>query len=788
MASRAVTRPENKLRNESRAGHSADVPEESRVNDDEEEQLLEKQLQMLDHLGMSLAKSRSEAINARATSSIENDWLEDEEHYEGIDDINRGEMSSWSNKPLGQAYLEDPDSTQSSIFFNITRPYVDSASARVGDMLLPTEDKGWSLKPTPIPDMINIAKGEIPDRIKEQINSQVLADQTGQVAVEDLEDERMGRVQQIEQQVIDGEAKELKEAKDKAARASKQIEDWHVECQYNSEMRKVIEDASKVGTGIMKGPIIERRVKAAFIGGELVREESLQPISRRVDYYNCYPDLGCGQSIHNGSYHWERDDITERTLRELMDDDSYIREQIEAVLKEGQFEATKEYTTSDSRLDRLGLIKRDKSTLFEIWYYYGGIKKEDMEAAGCDCSDFEGEPKMDAHIIMINNRVIRASENILDDGAFPYDYMPWQARIGLPWGIGVARQIRAPQQVINGAGRNLMDNAGMAGGPMWIFNTGLVEPLDGMYEIAPRKGWMVSEDTEDPIDVNKAFTYITMPMMQEDLQAIIQMGMKMAEDISGLPSLLQGQQGENQETLGATQIRNNNGSSTLRRIARLYDDRCTTPQIRKYYDYILQHGEDDQKGDFVIEARGSSALVERDLKNQSIMDMINIVQDPTFGLDKRRWALEYLKSQRLDPEAFKFDDDEWETVLTNLQQPQDTSVQVAQIRAEMHSWIEQFRAQVKGGEIQNENSQREREREFLLTIKQMDQMLAVEIKSSEEAGKQNDTLTKVKSHLAEVLLTLEAQIKMSEDGKAPQVANPVVEPEGRAPDDQAFQK
>ena len=30
---------------------------------------------------------------------------------------------------------------------NITRPYTDAASARVGDMLLPTDDRNWALKP-----------------------------------------------------------------------------------------------------------------------------------------------------------------------------------------------------------------------------------------------------------------------------------------------------------------------------------------------------------------------------------------------------------------------------------------------------------------------------------------------------------------------------------------------------------------------------------------------------------------------------------------------------------------
>ena len=67
--------------------------------------------QRLDALGLSLSRTRSEAIAGRETSGIENEWLEDEEHYEGIDEANRGEMAAWRSKPAGQAALRSDDDT-----------------------------------------------------------------------------------------------------------------------------------------------------------------------------------------------------------------------------------------------------------------------------------------------------------------------------------------------------------------------------------------------------------------------------------------------------------------------------------------------------------------------------------------------------------------------------------------------------------------------------------------------------------------------------------------------------
>ena len=43
----------------------------------------------------TLLGKRREAISGRQSSGIENDWQEDEEHYQGIDDANRRYQSTY---------------------------------------------------------------------------------------------------------------------------------------------------------------------------------------------------------------------------------------------------------------------------------------------------------------------------------------------------------------------------------------------------------------------------------------------------------------------------------------------------------------------------------------------------------------------------------------------------------------------------------------------------------------------------------------------------------------------
>src|SRR3990172_9150035 len=235
----------------------------------EEQAELERTLR-LDALGESLSKKRSEAIEGRQSSGIEQQWIEDEEFYQGIDDANRNEHSNaWRTKPPGKYHAEPQTTTRSTVFPNITRPYVDAAAARIADMLLPTDDKSFSLENTPIPDLVGIAEGEIPPDIRNQLTSVPGASEAD--------------VQKMQQVVVDQAKKILDEAKDKAKQAEKRIEDWHVEGQWHAEVRKVIEDSSRCGSGVIKGPVPIKRKKMALV--DLVEGEQEKPnlLKRIVD-------------------------------------------------------------------------------------------------------------------------------------------------------------------------------------------------------------------------------------------------------------------------------------------------------------------------------------------------------------------------------------------------------------------------------------------------------------------------------------------------------------------------
>ena len=819
-----------------------DLPDEQDETDEhEQDEALD--LAMLDALAMTIAEKRREAISGRAQCGIEQEWAEDQEFYEGIDDANRGESGGYRSKPPGQIGLGDEgeegdDSTSSTVFPNITRPYVDAAAARVGDMLLPTDDRAWQIKPTPVPELMDLAeslptkterdeiskrydneaqgperanavmkdeadliKSKLPKDIQGQVESEAMNTfGEGSPAYQGEEDYQM-RLQKTYLDLADSITADMEVATKGAKNAERRIDDWHTECQYHTHMRDVIEGTSRLGTGVAKGPIPVKKQHMAFKNGKIIIEEVIKPVTLCVNVRNCYPDPGCGESVHNGAYHFERDDITSKTLMQLRGQPNYHTEMIDLVLEEGPYKVTREVAETDGVDGMIGLIRRDKKNLYEIWYGYVHITRTEAEEAGIEIPEEMGNyPLIPVDVTMVNNHIIKIVMNHLDTGEYPYDYMVWQKRAGLPYGIGVARQLRTPQRILTAALRNLMDNAGLAGGPMWAYLEGVMEPIDGVPELRPRKGWMINLDmVNDPRMIEYALRYIDMPMKTQDLQSIIDMALRMAEDVTGLPSLMQGNQGSAPDTVGGMTILNNNASTVLRRIARLFDDKVTEPHVRRYYTYLLQYGEEDgEKAEFVIDARGSSALVERDINNDAIQQMGGMVTNPIFGMDPQKWFIEWLKSNRLDPNRFKYDDQEWKETVEKLvasSQKPDSAVEVAQIRAESAAQVQDSKNQIEEARLALSNEKDNRDSDFKEAKQLMDQELAIafrtldkEIEDATTSAKEREIMQKIRGDLAEAAMKIEAQFKMQQAGQGGEIATPPIEPAGRAPDGQSYAK
>lgn len=732
----------------------------------------------LDTLAVIIGGKRDEAVSARKMSGIEETWMECEEAYLGIDDENRNEFmgSRWA-KPTtmsgpvttGERRPNSSSKVRSTAYVRLTSRYVDAGTAKLCEITLPIDDKAFSISPSPVPELIAAKDDKTP----------VVDPQTGQKLMRDPKPHELKAmasavsgtlpqqpgVQPAAAQPVplthgDLAEEQMDQAADAAKKAEKRIYDWMVESRYPGEMRKVIHDAARIGTGVLKGPFPTIRydratTKDAQGNITLQLKERIVPSYKWVDVWNIYPDGACGEDIQNGSHIFEVDYLSPRSVEALKDNPAYLPGRIEQVLKMGPAGKT-------IHLDRPEINKQKKDDgRYEVWYMYGVLERADIDACIEEgAQNISAKESMFAIVTLINDIVVRVTTNPLESGEFCYHAIPWSRRVGHWAGVGVGEQVRMPQRMVTAATRAMLVNASKSAGSQIVLDMSCVTPADLNWEIYPDKVWLKAADaTVD--DVRKAFATFTFPNVQKEMMGIIEYGFKLAEETSSIPLITQGQSGKTTpDTLGGQQLQDNNANQLLRAIGHMLDDTITEPVVTQSYEWLLLDPEipNDEKGDFQIDAHGSSAMVERYIQNQAITNMANMSINPVYGLDPKKYAKELLRSQKLDPRNFTYTAEE-QAKLDSQPPPVDPIIQAAQLR---NASAEKIAAGNQGVTMEKAKLDTDRDTAYNQSLSDRDQIMASarreelllkrELAMMEYANREKLTLEQVKAGLAKTAM------------------------------------
>jgi hypothetical protein len=705
--------------------------------EDPEEQM-RKKAEKLQAFGSTLSGQRDEWIRSRDSYGVDKRWIEDEDQYNGKDNI--AKAASQMMTSVEQGY---PVTTQmakphrSTVFIGMTRQKTNAAEARLADILLPTDDRNWGIQPTPEPQLMGMSK-----------ENKMAMDQQGQPVMG--EDGQPVRVRDVVKAVMEM-------ANKKAKAMQTEIDDQLVECDYNSELRKVIHDAAVLGTGVIKGPIVTNRTRKAWQPmtdsmGQTVHQveivQEISPASFRVDPRNVWPDPGCGENIHNGKGIYEREQITAKQIRDLAKQPGFLKSQLRKVLEEGpkQSATLRELTDED---------QRDMARLtYEMWTYWGDVEHDDLESAGVSVGEKDELRTISACVVMINNTVVKAFLNPLEGGDLPYDFYVWEKVAGTMWGYGIPYLMRSQQKVLNAAWRQMMDNAGVSSGPQIVIKPGAIQPADKQWQLSARKIWYATDDIDD---VRKAFSTFEFNSHQNELAGIIKMATELADAETGVPTIMQGEKGAAPDTVGGMQMLMNSANVVLRRLVKQFDDMITKPHIRRYYDYNMMYNEDEEiKGDFTIDARGSSALVVRDIQNQSFLNLLAAGANPIYGmyLDTQKLFEKALQAQHIDPaEVFKPEEEierikEAQKKAAEQGPPPDPAMAVAQVRAQAEMQKVQMQNQ---GDLQ-ELQVRQQIAAQAADLQIMQLQMTREIEMLKLSNAQNISLEKIKAQLADTAM------------------------------------
>jgi hypothetical protein len=228
-----------------------------------------------------------------------------------------------------------------------------------------------------------------------------------------------------------------------------------------------------------------------------------------------------------------------------------------------------------------------------------------------------------------------------------------------------------------------MDNARISVGGQIVMKRKLIVPQDGNYEPYPNKIWDALESVED---VTKAFTVFKFDSHLQELLMIAEAAMRFADQESSMPQIMGGEKGSAPETVGGMVMLYNTASTVLRYRVKLYDDGITRPHIGRYYDWHMANSKKDNiKGDMEVDARGSTALLEKDIQNQTTMNLASVTSNPRYSalLDPKRELVLILKGLKVQPDDIMLSEEDIKKAQQNpVQPPEDPRVQAAKIAAE----------------------------------------------------------------------------------------------------------
>ena len=618
-------------------------------------------------LGSKLHRLAQDQVAAR--QMIETRWLADLRQYHGeytADELDRMEG-------------------RSSVFVNITRNKTRAAVSRLADMLLPNDDRNYGIKPTPIPT-----------------TSVLVPEEQKQAA---------------------------KEGADDAARSmEEQIADDFEEARYYAQARDIIEDACIYGTGILKGPTIVNRTRQAWTTDPATGQSALEiqqeyrPAVERVDPWDFFPDMSA-QHMEEAEFVFERKLINRKQLRELADLPGVMIDQLRQAMDDGESYGHIANDRRDELREITGVDTVSTAKRWEMWEYWGPLDKEELKAAGVDIED---DPLIEytGSVLMVGNKVVKASLNPLDSGSIPYSVFNWEADGSSIFGFGVPYLMRQPQKVTNAAWRMMMDNAAVSAGPQVVVNKRAIQPQDGEWTVKRMKTWLATGD----VPVNQAFGIYNINSNQGDLSAIFSMAQQLADTETNLPILLQGEGvrgGPGAGTATGMQMLMNNSNIVLRSAVKNFDDGITVPTVRRFYDFHMAYTDRPEiKGDFDIIAKGTSVLIAREEQQEKLMMLAQLAgSNPEFAkmTDWQAMYKEILRTMQVSADDVTRDDEELEQMREQQGPDAETQIKVEELK------IKQAEAQLKQQQAELEATKAAQE----MDLKRQGQQFEQQYKSAE---------------------------------------------------------
>lgn len=516
--------------------------------------------------------------------TAEQRWVKDLRQYKGI------------YEPDIEAKMRGSKS-----FLRKTRVKVESVDARLMDLLFPANrDRNYSVDATPEPS--------VPEEVQTNIHQSLVA----AFQKEPTENE----LKQAIRKFVDDAAKKM----------GNRIDDQLAESKYRDVSRRVIHSGNLYGTGVLKGPLVERRTRLSYVYDAqqkkfVQRHQSFAaPFITNTPIWRFYPDMTVTE-LKDCRSTWEhhrltRADLVELAQRKSFDTDgirNYIDTYPEGLIKLMNYEQHIRIMGEQMRIN-----SSHKTGQYDVYERWGWLAGDVLASAGVEIPDDRRHESFFSNIWMFpDGKVIKAILSPIEGVQYPYHLYYFDKDETSIFGEGIASIMRDDQEMINAAVRMILDNAAVTAGPQFEVFVPAFPPQANLTDIYPGKVWpRTGGDFQYP-----AIRELQFNSHMDELAKILQLFDTNADETLAIPKFTYGDNPSKgaASTMGGLSMLLGQANIALKDLVVNFDEGITKPFISDLYHWNMKFSRDDSiKGDFDVIAKGASSLVAKEVRAQNL--------------------------------------------------------------------------------------------------------------------------------------------------------------------------
>ena len=496
----------------------------------------------------------------------------------------------------------------SSVYAKLTRSKTVPLIAKLYNMLFPTNDKHWGIYPTKIP--------KLSSKVLKMIQQEVQAQAQGQGA-------------QVTVDMLEAAIRAY--AALTCEKMEQVIEDQLNELNYHLLVKEAIQSGVYYGTGIIKGPLSVSKTVHRLRTGELNNfeyetVEEFSPYYEFVPIWNVYLDQNTFVQREMSDV-FQLHEMTKNDLLDLGDRDDFKGDVIIDFLKTtktGDYQ--KRFWETEIRASSSSPTMATVSDVntYEVLEYYGKIERKDLISGGLLDGTDEDEDNVQrdvaASVWIAGEKIIKCA--VVDE--IPYHIFYFEKDESSIYGVGLPEIMSNSQSAYNIITRAMYDNATLSGITQLEVNRELL--LDGVNYTEMYAGKVWPRDGKGQEASLPAIRPIVFPSHTDEFLKILNWIEEMSGKESHMPEGLFGEAAtRSNETATAMSIRQGNNNLVIDALVRNFD-MTTESVLNSIYNWNMKyHPDDNIKGDYNVMARGTSDLMAKEMKANSLNAVLQVI-------------------------------------------------------------------------------------------------------------------------------------------------------------------